>query len=168
MSKCYNFSAQKIGDKSCSVHGWGFQYVHNHAATNGASLYIAGLVLENEISRIQVENLSQSEIGQIVKMIKIAGYEICERAMKLLEHVIDGSLEEGVSYGSYTSRGFFMFLALAKRHENLDFSNHPWIIKQFNFYKSTAVKNYIWTVGFADTSYNWFYGPEAQLYFLDK
>ena len=98
----------------------------------------------------------------------MAGYEICERAMKLLEHVIDGSLEEGVSYGTYTSRGFFMFLALAKRHANLNFSNHPWIRKQFNFYKSTAVKNYKWTIGFADASYNWFYGPEAQLYFLDK
>jgi len=71
-------------------------------------------VLENEISRIQFQNLTESEIAQKVEMVKTAGSIICERAMKILEHVTDGSQEEGVSYGTYTSRGFFMYLALAK------------------------------------------------------
>jgi len=71
-------------------------------------------VLENEISRIQFQNLNESEIAQKVEMIKTAGSVIYKRTLKILEHVTDGSQEEAVSYGTYTSRGFFMYLAVAK------------------------------------------------------
>jgi len=48
------------------MHGWGHQYVHNHAATNGLSLYLAGLVLEQETLRIRFENESLKAIDEKV------------------------------------------------------------------------------------------------------
>ena len=106
-------------------HGWPHQYVHNHAATNGLALYIAGkyeniisaqtkyifeylifnhlkylgLVLTENINLIDSETLSLDEVFKSAENIKNMGAVICERALKLLENVVDGSLEEGVSYG---------------------------------------------------------------------
>ena len=66
------------------MHGWGHQYVHNHAATNGAALYIAGIVLETESYRIKFENATRTEIEDKIEKIKQSGILICERAMKIL------------------------------------------------------------------------------------
>ena len=177
-----------------TMHGWAHQYVHNHAGNNGVALYVAGLVLEKELGRIKFEDETSELI--LIKIVKIkeAGIMICDRAMTILgacwerqrvrmiragildwsvsnsylENVVDGSLEEGAAYGSYTSRALFTYLYLAKRHMNKDYSNNPWLTQQFRFYKATAVKNYKWAMGYPDSNLNWFYGPEAQLYFLDR
>ena len=112
------------------MHGWGHQYVHNHAATNGVAMYLSALVLEKETARIKFENASNAQIADKIEKIKSSGMIICERALKILEHVVDGSLEEGVSYGSYTARALYTYMHLAKRHMNKDFAHHPWLTRQ--------------------------------------
>ena len=66
------------------MHGWGHQYVHNHAGNNGVALYVAGLVLEQQLSRIKFED-EKSELI-LIKIVKIknAGIMICDRALTIL------------------------------------------------------------------------------------
>ena len=87
--------------------------------------------------------------------------------MSLLSFVIDGSCDEGVAYGSYTSRGITQYVYLAKKHFGIDHTNHPWLKEHFWFYFATTMPGYQRSVGIADSSHNWFYGPESQLVFLD-
>ena len=62
------YACDKDEKKICGViHGWSHQYVHNHAATNGLSLYISALVLEKQISRISNGNSTSKELADKVK-----------------------------------------------------------------------------------------------------
>ena len=88
--------------------------------------------------------------------------------MKLLNLVVDGSLAEGVTYGSYTARSVTQYVYLAKRHLRTDYSKNTWLHKHYQFYLATVLPGYKETVGIADSSRTWFYGPESQLVFLDS
>lgn len=58
--------------------------------------------------------------------------------MVLLKDIKDGSLNEGVAYGSYTTRSLFQYMFLVQRHFNISHFNHPWIKQHFAFYYRTV------------------------------
>ncbi|XP_062889614.1 dermatan-sulfate epimerase isoform X2 [Mobula hypostoma] len=141
-------------EKSFS-RGWGFQYLHNHQPTNCVALLTGSLVLLNQ-GFLQEAYLWAKQVIVIL-----------ERSLVLLKDIKDGSLNEGVAYGSYTTRSLFQYMFLVKRHFNISHFSHPWVKQHFAFYYRTVLPGFQRTVGIADSNYNWFYGPESQLVFLD-
>ncbi|XP_071958660.1 dermatan-sulfate epimerase-like protein [Antedon mediterranea] len=132
---------------------WGVFYLQNHVATNYLALLHGSLVvaLHDEIGATWTEH------ARIM----------IEKTMSLLNHIVDGSLDEGVAYGGYTSRSITQYIYLSKRHFQIDHSEDPWIQSHFNFYYNTILPDFQRTIGIADSNSNWFYGPESQLVFLD-
>jgi len=90
-----------------------------------------------------------------------------EKGLKILKLVTDGTSDEGVAYGSYSSRGWTQYVYLAKRHFSEDHTRHPWFHQHFWYFYGTVLPGYQKTVGIADSNHNWFHGPESQLVFLD-
>ncbi|KAJ8279507.1 hypothetical protein COCON_G00065730 [Conger conger] len=90
-----------------------------------------------------------------------------EKTMFLLNHIVDGSLDEGVAYGSYTAKSIMQYVFLAQHHFKIDNTQNNWLRAHFWFYYATLLPGFQRTVGIADSNYNWFYGPESQLVFLD-
>ena len=133
---------------------WGTTYIQNHVATNYVALFSAALVVVRH----------DSEATEW----KRRAHLMLNRTMFLLSHVADGSLEEGVAYGSYTSRSLTQYVFLAERHLGLDLTDNEWLRQHFWFYYRTILPGYRETVGIADSNPNWFYGPESQLVFLDS
>ncbi|XP_066289538.1 dermatan-sulfate epimerase-like protein isoform X2 [Branchiostoma lanceolatum] len=136
------------------VRGWGKQYLQNHVATNYLALLTGSLVLEVDDP--------QASVWKERAITKI------EETMFVLNHVVDGSLDEGVAYGSYTSRSVTQYVYLALRHFNISHLENFWLKEHFWFYYSTILPGYQRTIGVADSNNNWFYGPESQLVFLDR
>ncbi|TUK59357.1 Dermatan-sulfate epimerase [Bagarius yarrelli] len=91
-----------------------------------------------------------------------------EKALVVLRSVVDGSLYEGVAYGSYSTRSLFQYIFLLQRHFNISHFTHPWIHKHFHFLYRTLLPGFQRNVAIGDSNYNWFYGPESQLVFLDR
>ncbi|XP_072913536.1 dermatan-sulfate epimerase [Hemitrygon akajei] len=147
-------ASQYMYEKSFS-RGWGFQYLHNHQPTNCVALLTGSLVLLNQ-GFLQEAYLWAKQVIIIL-----------EKSMVLLKDIKDGSLNEGVAYGSYTTRSLFQYMFLVKRHFNISHFSHPWVKQHFAFYYRTVLPGFQRTVGIADSNYNWFYGPESQLVFLD-
>ncbi|XP_064412295.1 dermatan-sulfate epimerase isoform X1 [Latimeria chalumnae] len=142
-------------EKSYS-RGWGFQYLHNHQPTNCIALLTGSLILMN-----------QGYLQEAYLWTKQA-LAIMEKFMVLLRDVTDGSLYEGVAYGSYTTRSLFQYMFLVQRHFNIGHFNHPWVKQHFAFLYKTILPGFQRSVAIADSNYNWFYGPESQLVFLDN
>lgn len=136
-------------------HGWSRQYIHNHAATNIVALLMGGLVVS-----VTEPETAAPWIAEARKHLDLG--------MEMLKHVTDGSLDEGVSYGSYTARGLTTYVFLAKRHFGVDHTSNPWLKEHFWFYYSTILPGFQRSVGIADANHNWFYGPCSQLVFLDN
>ncbi|KAM5157555.1 dermatan-sulfate epimerase-like protein [Mantella aurantiaca] len=136
------------------IRSWGKQFLHNHQTTNMISLLTGALVLEDY-------KLSQASIWKEVAI------DVMEKTMFLLNHVVDGSLDEGVAYGSYTAKSITQYVFLAHRHFGINHLENNWLKMHFWFYYSTLLPGYQRTIGIADSNYNWFYGPESQLIFLD-
>ncbi|KAM4866300.1 dermatan-sulfate epimerase isoform 2-T2 [Thomomys bottae] len=136
--------------------GWGFQYLHNHQPTNCMALLTGSLVLMNQ-GYLQEAYLWTKQVLTIM-----------EKSLVLLREVTDGSLYEGVAYGSYTTRSLFQYMFLVQRHFDINHFGHPWLKKHFAFMYRTILPGFQRTVAIADSNYNWFYGPESQLVFLDK
>ncbi|KAA0708864.1 Dermatan-sulfate epimerase [Triplophysa tibetana] len=136
--------------------GWGFQYLHNHQPTNCVALLTGSLVLMN-----------QGYLQEAYLWTKQA-LAIMEKSMVLLQDVTDGSLYEGVAYGSYTTRSLFQYMYLVQRHFDIGHFSHPWLHKHFAFLYRTLLPGFQRSVAIADSNYNWFYGPESQLVFLDR
>ncbi|XP_038597704.1 dermatan-sulfate epimerase isoform X1 [Tachyglossus aculeatus] len=136
--------------------GWGFQYLHNHQPTNCMALLVGSLVLMNQ-GYLQEAYLWTKQVLSIM-----------EKSIVLLQEVTDGSLYEGVAYGSYTTRSLFQYLFLVQRHFDINHFGHPWLKQHFAFMYRTVLPGFQRTVAIADSNYNWFYGPESQLVFLDK
>ncbi|XP_025062826.1 dermatan-sulfate epimerase isoform X3 [Alligator sinensis] len=136
--------------------GWGFQYLHNHQPTNCVALLAGSLVLMNQ-GYLQEAYLWTKQVLAIM-----------EKSIVLLQEVTDGSLYEGVAYGSYTTRSLFQYIFLVQRHFGINHFNHPWLKQHFAFMYRTVLPGFQRTVAIADSNYNWFYGPESQLVFLDK
>ncbi|MEE6509831.1 hypothetical protein FKM82_028079 [Ascaphus truei] len=137
------------------VRSWGKQLLHNHQATNMLALLTGALVTETYKE-------SQASVW------KQAVVDVMEKTMFLLNHIVDGSLDEGVAYGSYTAKSITQYVFLAKRHFGINHYENNWLKMHFWFYYSTLLPGFQRTVGIADSNYNWFYGPESQLVFLDK
>ncbi|XP_067393583.1 LOW QUALITY PROTEIN: dermatan-sulfate epimerase-like protein [Emydura macquarii macquarii] len=137
------------------VRSWGKQLLHNHQATNMLALLTGALVTG-------VDKESQTNIW------KHAVVDVMEKTMFLLNHIVDGSLDEGVAYGSYTAKSVTQYVFLAQRHFGINNLENNWLKMHFWFYYATLLPGYQRTVGIADSNYNWFYGPESQLVFLDK
>lgn len=63
--------------------------------------------------------------------------------MVLLQDVTDGSLYEGVAYGTYTTRSLFQYMFLVQRHFAISHFDHPWLLKHFAFlYRTILPGNY--------------------------
>ncbi|XP_067339205.1 dermatan-sulfate epimerase isoform X2 [Channa argus] len=138
------------------VRGWGFQYLHNHQPTNCVALLTGSLVYMTQ-GYLQEAYLWTKQVLSIM-----------EKSMVLLQDVTDGSLYEGVAYGTYTSRSLFQYMFLVQRHFAISHFDHPWLLKHFAFLYRTILPGFQRTVAIADSNYNWFYGPESQLVFLDR
>lgn len=59
--------------------------------------------------------------------------------MVLLQDVTDGSLYEGVAYGTYTTRSLFQYMFLVQRHFAIGHFQHPWLLKHFAFLYRTIL-----------------------------
>ncbi|XP_055769436.1 dermatan-sulfate epimerase-like protein [Salvelinus fontinalis] len=134
--------------------GWGKQFLQNHQTTNILAILTGALVVGAH---------SDPE----TMMWKQVAVNYMEKTMFLLSHVVDGSLDEGVAYGSYTAKSITQYVFLARRHFDIDNTQNNWLRAHFWFYHSTLLPGFQRTVGIADSNYNWFYGPESQLVFLD-
>ncbi|XP_046729948.1 dermatan-sulfate epimerase isoform X2 [Silurus meridionalis] len=93
---------------------------------------------------------------------------IMEKALVVLRSVVDGSLYEGVAYGTYSTRSLFQYIFLLQRHFNISHFKHPWLLQHFHFLYRTLLPGFQRNVAIGDSNYNWFYGPESQLVFLDR
>lgn len=62
-----------------------------------------------------------------------------EKSMVLLHDVTDGSLYEGVAYGTYTTRSMFQYMFLVQRHFAIGHFDHPWLLKHFAFLYRTIL-----------------------------
>lgn len=69
---------------------------------------------------------------------------IMEKSMVLLRDVTDGSLYEGVAYGTYTSRSLFQYMFLVQRHFAISHFDHPWLLKHFAFLYRTILPGNCW------------------------
>ncbi|XP_018613002.2 dermatan-sulfate epimerase-like protein [Scleropages formosus] len=134
--------------------GWGKQFLQNHQATNILAILI-GAIVAGEHNDPETMMWKQVSVNYM------------EKTMFLLNHVVDGSLDEGVAYGSYTAKSVTQYVFLAQRHFNIDNTQNNWLRAHFWFYYATLLPGFQRTVGIADSNYNWFYGPESQLVFLD-
>lgn len=136
--------------------GWGFQYLHNHQPTNCVALLTGSLVY-----------MAQGYLQEAYLWTKQV-LAIMEKSIVILQEITDGSLDEGVAYGSYTTRSLFQYMFLVQRHFAISHFHHPWLLQHFAFLYRTVLPGFRRTVGIADSNYNWFYGPESQLVFLDR
>ena len=152
LQKVTNVS-KELYDRSFKL-SWGTQYIQNHVATNYVAMFTGALVIEKH--------------NKEAAIWKERAHYMLNRTMFLLSHVVDGSMEEGVAYGSYTSRSLTQYIFLIKRHLGLDLTNNIWLQEHFWFIYHTILPGFIETVGIADSNANWFYGPESQLVFLDN
>ncbi|KAJ8418750.1 hypothetical protein AAFF_G00002490 [Aldrovandia affinis] len=134
--------------------GWGKQFLQNHQTTNVLAIMIGAIVV----------GMHDDPESMIWKQVSV---NYMEKTMFLLNHIVDGSLDEGVAYGSYTSKSITQYVFLAQRHFNIDNTQNNWLRAHFWFYYATLLPGFQRTVGIADSNYNWFYGPESQLVFLD-
>lgn len=62
-----------------------------------------------------------------------------EKSIVLLNDVTDGSLYEGVAYGTYTTRSLFQYMFLVQRHFDINHFNHPWVKEHFAFMYRTIL-----------------------------
>ncbi|XP_076838176.1 dermatan-sulfate epimerase-like protein [Brachyhypopomus gauderio] len=133
---------------------WGKQFLQNHQTTNVVALLTGAIVMG-------VQNDPETMAWKQVAV------NYMEKTMFLLNHMVDGSLDEGVAYGSYTAKSITQYVFLASRHFDIDNNDSNWLRAHFMFYYATVLPGFQRTVGIADSNYNWFYGPESQLVFLD-
>ena len=90
------------------------------------------------------------------------------RSLELFNYVVDGSIDEGVAYGTYTTRSLTQYVFFALRHFHLDLTHSPWLKEHFWFLHYTVFSGFRETVGIGDSNRSWYYGPESQLVFLDS
>ncbi|KAL9974977.1 hypothetical protein ACROYT_G012089 [Oculina patagonica] len=91
-----------------------------------------------------------------------------ELTLELFNYVVDGSLDEAVPYGTYTTRSLTHYVFLALRHFRVNFTGNHWLKEHFWFLYYTVFSGFRQTPGIGDSNRNWFYGPESQLVFLDN
>ena len=134
---------------------WGNCYLQNHVATNYMAILTGALVVSRH-QKVDGETwMSRAHL-------------MLSRNLELLNNVVDGSIDEGVAYGTYTSRSLTQYVFFALRHFRRDFTHNPWFREHLWFIHYTVLPGFKQTVGIGDSNRNWFYGPESQLVFLDS
>ena len=134
---------------------WGRSYIHNHVATNYMALLTAALVLQPYHPKTVAAWIEKSVTA-------------LNATMEYLKLVVDGSLQEGVSYGAYTMRSLTQFMFISERHFMHNYRTNNWLREHFDFLLYTIMPGFQLTVGYADSNLNWAYGPESQLEFLES
>ena len=134
---------------------WGRSYIHNHVATNYMALLTAALVLK--------PYHPETALTWQEKAVRALN-----ATMEFLKLVVDGSFQEGVSYGTYTMRSLTQFMFISERHFARNYRTNNWLAKHLDFLLYTIIPGFQQTVGFADSNLNWAYGPESQLEFLES
>ena len=134
---------------------WGTSYLQNHVATNYMAIFTGALIVARHKDFEGEKWLSRAHL-------------MLSRNLELLQYVVDGSIDEGVAYGTYTSRSLTQYAFLALRHFRVDFTRNHWLKEHVWFLHYTVLPGFRETVGIGDSNRNWFYGPESQLVFLDN
>ena len=132
---------------------WGKVHLQNHVLNNCVGLLTGALIVNALDKRAEL-------------WIKLVTAHL-NRTTTLISSIIDGSLDEGVPYSTYTSRSLTMFAFFANRHMNLNYYDNYWFGQYFWYLYGTVLPGYKETVGIGDASKTWYYGPESQLVFLD-
>ena len=132
---------------------WGKFHLQNHVLNNCVGLLTGALIVNALDKRAEL-------------WIKLVTAHL-NRTTTLISSIIDGSLDEGVPYSTYTSRSLTMFAFFANRHMNLNYYDNYWFRQYFWYLYGTLLPGYKETVGIGDACKTWFYGPESQLVFLD-
>lgn len=147
---------RKLYEHAVRGAAWTRIYVHNHSPTILLALHISASICEHH-------KISEA------KQWRMKAKEVFSHNMAVLTLVVDGSLNEAVTYGSYTSRSMTqLFFLLNRRYKSKVLQDHPWLHKHLDFLRFTILPGYRETVGIGDSSPTWFYGPESQLYYLDR
>ena len=134
---------------------WGTSYIQNHVATNYMAVLTGALIAFRHRELEGEKWISRAHL-------------MLGRSLELFNYVVDGSTEEGVGYGTYTTRSLTQYVFFALRHFHLDLTHSPWLKEHFWFLHYTVFSGFRETVGIGDSNRNWFYGPESQLVFLDS
>ena len=132
---------------------WGCTYIQNHVASITMAVLNGAIVLRPYYKE---EPLVWGKWA----------FEHLKKTLLLLDSVIDGSMNEGTAYGTYTTRSLTQFLYVAKRHYNVDLTNF-WVKQHFDFLLGTILPGYLKVIGIGDSLSSWNYGPESQLAFLE-
>ena len=132
---------------------WGRTYIQNHVASITMAILNGAIVL-------------QSYHKEETSVWRKWAFGHLKKTLVLLDTVIDGSMNEGTAYGTYTTRSLTQFLFVAKRHYNIDLTNF-WVKQHYDFLLGTTLPGYSKVIGIADSNPDWFYGPESQLAFLE-
>ena len=133
---------------------WGSFHLQNHVLNNCVALLIGALtVLPHYPQNARLwSNMVISHLN---------------RTTYLLDMIVDGSLDEGVTYSTYTTRSLTMFAYLAHRHFGLNYYQNQWWERHFWYLYYTLLPGYKEPLAIADANAIWMYGPESQLVFLD-
>ncbi len=134
---------------------WGTNYLQNHVATNYMAVLTGALVAVRHGGIKAQEWMSRAHM-------------MLSRNLDLFDYVVDGSIDEGVAYATYTTRSLTQYVFLALRHFRVDHTGHHWLKEHFWFLYYTVFSGFRQTLGIGDSNRNWFYGPESQLVFLDN
>ena len=134
---------------------WGSSYLQNHVATNYMAIFTGALIVVRHKELEAEKWMSRAHL-------------MLSRNLELFNYVVDGSIDEGVAYGTYTSRSLIQYVFFALRHFRIDFTGSLWLKEHFWFLHYTVLSGFRETVGIGDSNRNWFYGPESQLVFLDN
>ncbi|PFX32259.1 Dermatan-sulfate epimerase-like protein [Stylophora pistillata] len=134
---------------------WGSTYLQNHVATNYMAIFNGALIVARHKFLEGEKWLSRAHL-------------MLSRNLELFNFIVDGSNNEGVAYGTYTTRSLTQYVFLALRHFRVDVTQSPWLKEHASFLYHTVLPGFKETVGYGDSNRNWFYGPESQLVFLDN
>ena len=134
---------------------WGIQHLQNHVLNNCVALLIGALTVSPHYP--QTAHLWSK---MVIDHLNITTY--------LLDMIVDGSLNEGVTYSTYTTRSLTMFAFLAHRHFGLNYYENQWWEQHFWYLYHTLLPGYKEPLAIGDANPVWMYGPESQLVFLDS
>ncbi|KAK3746373.1 hypothetical protein QZH41_006303 [Actinostola sp. cb2023] len=157
LDKIANVTLEMYNKSNMKGIWWSKCYIQNHVVTNYVALLTGALVVSRH------EKYTKSATRW-----KLRAHQMLSKTMHVLQYVVDGSMNEGVSYGSYTTRSITQYVYLAFRHFKTDFTKNIWLQEHFWFLYYTTLHGFKQTLGIADSSESWTYGPYSQLYFLDR
>ena len=136
-----------------TVSSWGKWHLQNHVWNNNIGLLIGAVVTSVHDSQ------AEQWVDFVASHLNIS--------MTLFNLIVDGSIGEGVSYSTYSTRAMTMFVHIMDRRYGVQLYNNYWMEQYFWMMYRTLI-GYQETVGIGDSNPTWFYGPESMLVFLDR